>query len=377
MPHVFTSCLCSSKPILSVSMCPTKPMGDDTYVLEVDLLETDCHVLDPTPLANCTVRPKVLTAVEGDCDVVLKRVGGVLTVTAFKCQTEESTEDMCLGCPTLLLLNNTAALDFVHASLVTVNNFTVNETYTLLEVGRMTSQVLLGGPIYSAEYVIVEASCVNDTCVPLNDAMAARGICFAKGLTTDHAVDCRMFATLMPDAHANFTATAAPPVPPVVHVHTGSLSPKHSLRFHKLTTIHNPEMNSFLSAESAESAEVVPVVPAVVNVDAVAATDPTTAAADPADADPAAADPASADPTAADPAPADPTAADPAPATAAPIPDAADLVPADDSTSASDAFRSKELPLVFKRDITAASAHASQTDHIVLVPVCPGRVRFF
>lgn len=27
-------------------------------------------------------------AVEGDCDVVLKKVGGVLTVTAFKCKTE-------------------------------------------------------------------------------------------------------------------------------------------------------------------------------------------------------------------------------------------------------------------------------------------------
>lgn len=30
-------------------------------------------------------------AVEGDCDVVLKRVGGVLSVTAFKCKTEGNT----------------------------------------------------------------------------------------------------------------------------------------------------------------------------------------------------------------------------------------------------------------------------------------------
>lgn len=88
-------------------------------------------MLDPTPVANCTVRPKILTvrennkeknlpvttnsclnlhmnntnrnnafvciivqffvsnqAVEGDCDVVLDKVAGVLTVTAFKCNTE-------------------------------------------------------------------------------------------------------------------------------------------------------------------------------------------------------------------------------------------------------------------------------------------------
>lgn len=114
-------------------------------------------------------------AVEGDCDVVLDKVAGVLTVTAFKCNTEgnlfffllcsvwaetllcylclnlptslslwqyvESTEDMCVGCPTLLPLNHTLALDFVHASLATFNNNTKNLTFTVLEVGRMTSQV--------------------------------------------------------------------------------------------------------------------------------------------------------------------------------------------------------------------------------------------
>lgn len=37
-----------------------QPDGDE-YDMEVDLLETDCHVLDPLPLANCTVRPKVQT----------------------------------------------------------------------------------------------------------------------------------------------------------------------------------------------------------------------------------------------------------------------------------------------------------------------------
>ncbi|WP_289465531.1 cystatin domain-containing protein, partial [Klebsiella pneumoniae] len=147
----------------------TGPGGDDTFVLEIDLLETDCHVLDPTPIANCTVRPKLFTAVEGDCDVVLKRVAGALTVTAFKCKTEESTEDFCVGCFSLLPLNDTAGLEFVHASLATFNNITANVTYTTLEVGRMSSQVVSGGPQYSVEYVIVEANCTDDVCVPLSD----------------------------------------------------------------------------------------------------------------------------------------------------------------------------------------------------------------
>lgn len=32
-------------------------------------------------------------------------------------------------------------------------------------------QVVSGGPIYFAEYVVVEANCTDDACVPLNDAM--------------------------------------------------------------------------------------------------------------------------------------------------------------------------------------------------------------
>ncbi|XP_061587255.1 alpha-2-HS-glycoprotein-like [Cololabis saira] len=228
----------------------TMPDGNHTFVLELDLLETDCHVLDPTPVANCTVRPKRLTAVEGDCDVVLKRVSGVFTVTAFKCKTEESTEDLCLGCPTLLPLNHTGGLDFVQASLTALNNLNENVTYTVLEVGRMSSTVVSGGAMYRAEYVVIEANCINDTCVPLNDSMAARGICIAEG-QQNATVDCKMFSTLMPLMDANSTAAAEPAFPPVVATH------KHGVRHHKLTAFHNPLLSTLLSAESVEVVSVV------------------------------------------------------------------------------------------------------------------------
>ncbi|KAK5859502.1 hypothetical protein PBY51_021055 [Eleginops maclovinus] len=309
----------------------TKPDGDKTYKLEVELLETDCHVLDPTPLVNCTVRPKMMTAVEGDCDVVLKRVGGVLTVTAFKCKTEESTEDICLGCSTLLPLNDTTALDFVHKSLASFNNFNENVTYAVFEVGRMSSQVVSGGLVYLAEYVVVEANCTEDPCVPLNDAMAARGICTAKGSSIAHSVNCQMFLTMMPVIDANVvdvnstvavtnsTSAVAPALPPMVHVHTGSLSPKLGLRYHKLTTLHNPELSGLLSAESTESDEVVPVAPGVANSTA----------------------------------------------------------PAD---AGSDSSNSAEVPVVVKKrdvPIVPVVPAPAVVDPIAVVPVCPGRKRFF
>lgn len=31
-------------------------LNNDIIFLELDLLETTCHILSPTPLANCTVR---------------------------------------------------------------------------------------------------------------------------------------------------------------------------------------------------------------------------------------------------------------------------------------------------------------------------------
>lgn len=240
-----------------------RPGGDDLYFLEVDLLETDCHVLDPKPIANCTVRDKVFTAVEADCDVVLKKVAGALTVSAFKCKTEESREDICSGCPILLPLNDTVALDFVSASLTSFNNIT-EKTFALLEVGRMSSQVLPGGPFYAAEYVIVEANCTGGECLPLSDPMAQRGFCSAKGLIADHVVTCNMFATMIPQLDANATASALPDPPKAVHFHAGHLS------HHKLTTLHDPELSGLLSSESVESSEAVPVAPAVVS----APTDP-------------------------------------------------------------------------------------------------------
>lgn len=40
------------------SVSPQRPMGE-VFEMELDTLETTCHALDPTPVANCSVRPLV------------------------------------------------------------------------------------------------------------------------------------------------------------------------------------------------------------------------------------------------------------------------------------------------------------------------------
>lgn len=82
-------------------------------------------------------------------------------------------------------------------------------------------------------------------------------------------------------------------------------------------------MSGFLSAESAESAEVVDVTPAV---------------------------------------------------TAAATVPAAEAIPVADSASAMETSASDEVPLlVVKRDVAAAE----QTEPLILIQLCPGRLRFF
>ncbi|OBS80097.1 hypothetical protein A6R68_21705 [Neotoma lepida] len=63
-----------------------RPFGV-VYELEVDTLETTCHVLDPTPLANCSVRQVAEHAVEGDCDFHVLKQDGKFTVLHAQCHS--------------------------------------------------------------------------------------------------------------------------------------------------------------------------------------------------------------------------------------------------------------------------------------------------
>uniref|UniRef100_A0A8C4IV97 Alpha 2-HS glycoprotein n=1 Tax=Dromaius novaehollandiae TaxID=8790 RepID=A0A8C4IV97_DRONO len=113
---------------------------------ELDLLETECHILSPTPLENCTVRSFTEHAVEGDCDVKLQNLDGKLSVLASKCHSHaDSNEDVtrvCPDCPLLANLNNTQVLTAVTAALNSHNSKTAGAYLKLLEIGRARIQVI-------------------------------------------------------------------------------------------------------------------------------------------------------------------------------------------------------------------------------------------
>ncbi|KAL6489759.1 hypothetical protein MHYP_G00001040 [Metynnis hypsauchen] len=241
-----------------------KPDGTEVYKMELELLETTCHVLDPTPSALCPVRPKQETAVEADCDVALSKAAGVLSVVAFKCKTETETPDSpCVGCLNLIAFNNTEAAQLIQGSLDNFNRDpNVSAVFALLEVGRLSSQVVAGGPKIRAEYAIIETNCTaieDGVCVPLNHTVARHGFCHSESVGLTSSVNCNIFLPLIEVVDPNVNASVAPAPPPVLlHAHTAGpgYSPTiHALEHHKLKPLHDPTASGLLSAESAESLE--------------------------------------------------------------------------------------------------------------------------
>ncbi|XP_048020299.1 alpha-2-HS-glycoprotein 2 [Megalobrama amblycephala] len=237
------------------------PGQADTYFLELELLETTCHVLDKTPVSLCPVRQKHSTAVEADCDFALKNTTQGLSVVAFKCKTETESEDVCVGCAHLVPLNDTDGLQLIENSLDSFNqNNSLNTKFALLEIGRMASQIVSGGHKYFAEYAIIGTNCTSqddDICIPPDYTVAIHGFCLAEGSANLNDVDCKIFSPIQAvDPVSNATVQ----VQPLLHAHT--FGPHHNptihgLKHHKLTALHDPAASGLLSAESAESAEAV------------------------------------------------------------------------------------------------------------------------
>ncbi|KAI5612571.1 hypothetical protein C0J50_4303 [Silurus asotus] len=224
----------------------TKPDGTQVYLLELEFLETKCHVYHPKPVSECEVRPKSEMAVEADCDVVLSEAGGNFSVVAFKCKTEIETIDLCTGCIILDALNDTDGNQLVRNTLENLNkNHTLPAIFALHYIGRLTHQVISGGFRRTAEYAIIETNCtsVDDgSCVPLDLAVARHGFCHAEDNVNNVQAACDVFEV-----------GSAPPAGPV------SPSTKQGLKHHELTALHDPSATGYLSSES-HSAEKAPVV---------------------------------------------------------------------------------------------------------------------
>ncbi|XP_032486906.1 alpha-2-HS-glycoprotein isoform X1 [Phocoena sinus] len=158
LPHGFKHIL---NQIDSVKVWPRRPTGE-VFDLEIDTLETTCHVLDPTPLANCSVRQLKEHAVEGDCDFHVLKQDGEFSVLSAKCDSSpDSAEDVrkvCPDCPLLAPLNDSRVVHAVEAALAAFNAQKNGSYFQLVEISR--AQLVPLSASVSVEFAVAATDCV-------------------------------------------------------------------------------------------------------------------------------------------------------------------------------------------------------------------------
>ncbi|XP_043926584.1 alpha-2-HS-glycoprotein [Protopterus annectens] len=160
----------------------------EMFEVDLDLLETRCHVSNPTPLQNCPVRQMVEHPVESDCEVHMSKANGAFQVMNHICKTvaesAEDVTDVCPGCALLAPLNESSVVQAVDAALLKFNQVgNQAHLFKLAEVGRAKIQNFPAKSVI-LELAIVETNCPANTpnsviadCAELTAIPAHRGFC--------------------------------------------------------------------------------------------------------------------------------------------------------------------------------------------------------
>ncbi|XP_067392673.1 alpha-2-HS-glycoprotein [Emydura macquarii macquarii] len=248
-PHGYKYALNS---IEKIKVLPRRPFGE-IFMLELDLLETMCHIVNPLPIENCTVRPLTEHVVEGDCEVKLLKLDGKLSVLSSKCHsTPDSAEDVteiCADCPILALLNDTRVINAVDLALAKHNKEHDGAYLRLLEIGRAQIQHLPDS--VSVEFAVVVTNCSTkdaqdhvDDCQPLPEDLTQFGFCEAAVTSKDNVrVSCAIYEHQPGVTHRH-----------LIHDHLGGQLPTLALgvKHHDLRHFHHGSVHDKSQSSSAE-----------------------------------------------------------------------------------------------------------------------------
>lgn len=252
-----------------VKVWSRQPFGE-VYELEIDTLETICHALDPTPLANCSVRQQTEHAVEGDCDFHILKQDGQFSVLHAQCHsTPDSAEDVrkfCPRCPILIRFNDTNVVHTVKTALAAFNAQNNGTYFKLVEISRAQNVPF---PVSTlVEFVIAATDCTGQEVTdPAKCNLLAEkqyGFCKATLIHRlggeDVSVACKLFQTQPQPANANpagpaptvgQAAPVAPPAGPPESVVVGPVAVPLGLPDHRT---HHDLRHAFSPVASVESA---------------------------------------------------------------------------------------------------------------------------
>ncbi|XP_026179362.1 alpha-2-HS-glycoprotein 1 [Mastacembelus armatus] len=179
--------------------------------MQLDLLETKCHIVNPKEYEDCELREDHARAVMANCTVMMTVKTGDAKVIKYNCDTQQVKSNMemarmCPDCPTLMPLNSPEGLTSVNEAVKQFNQNTTNQHYYVLqEVGRISSAyIMTTGMNYYAEFVLVETHCpmgsriIPEACKPLCHDRAHHAFCHSSYSRTNGlgSVGCEFYPPL-------------------------------------------------------------------------------------------------------------------------------------------------------------------------------------
>lgn len=139
--------------------------GEELYLFELDLLETVCPHVSPTPLEQCPVRQRIDQAVEADCDVKMRKHNNTFEVVSAKCKSElksaEKMDRLCPNCPLIAPFNDSRVVHAVDVTLQKFNSLNNTNFYNLHETGRAKIQRGHTDVTY-VEFVAAATNCTKE-----------------------------------------------------------------------------------------------------------------------------------------------------------------------------------------------------------------------
>ncbi|KAM9358480.1 fetuin-B [Symphorus nematophorus] len=165
--------------VANVHLHAQGPAGN-VYYLDLDVLETKCHIGSPKPWKRCDVRPFMETQISGNCNTtILHTPEGYIYLYSYDCtlvpDPPEKLQQTCPTCPLLLPIDSHQAVD---AAQVTLASYKRQSTLSAgLGVKKITRA--------AAQVVPVKATFVEYTVQECPEGVTERGTCQRRTLDSD------------------------------------------------------------------------------------------------------------------------------------------------------------------------------------------------
>ncbi|XP_072264279.1 alpha-2-HS-glycoprotein [Pyxicephalus adspersus] len=244
--HGYKFALNQVEKILPLSLHGT----DEMFFIELELLETVCSHVNPTPLEQCAVRPRIQQAVEADCDFKVRKHNGTFEVLRVKCKSEIKSSEKIVcpypDCSLLAPLNDSRVVHAVDVALHKFNSGNTTNFYSLHEIGRGKIQ----HGVSDVEFIATSTNCTKE------DAGSGLKACVEESGPNAHFASCSGTVVKLPGAvdeditvncaiHEPQPRSDAPQPAPVAPVHPGFIPSRfhHDLHFNTMSP-HSSESNS-------------------------------------------------------------------------------------------------------------------------------------